>query len=127
MVIQDAAGDLAADDVLAVGRIDHRPLFPRAAAVVHHGGAGTTHAAVAAGMPSIVIPHVGDQPFWAMRLHRLGAAPAPLAATDVSADEVAARIAVATGEPMRRTAEALGQALRMEDGLGTAVSLLEGA
>jgi UDP:flavonoid glycosyltransferase YjiC (YdhE family) len=121
-------GEASVDgDTLGIGPVDHRALFPHAAAVVHHGGAGTTHAAVAAGVPSIVIPHVGDQPFWAMRLHRLGAAPAPLAAKDVSADQVAARVTVATGEPMRRTAEALGQALRTEDGLATAVGLLERA
>jgi UDP:flavonoid glycosyltransferase YjiC (YdhE family) len=124
-VVQGGEANLDGE-MLGIGPVDHRALFPRAAAVVHHGGAGTTHAAVAAGVPSVVIPHVGDQPFWAMRLHRLGAAPAPLAAKDVSADQVAARVAVATDEPMRRTADALGQALQTEDGLGTAVRLLEG-
>src|SRR5262245_19496717 len=52
-------------DVLMIGRVSHAALFPRCAAIVHHGGAGTTHTALAAGVPSIVVPHVADQYFWA--------------------------------------------------------------
>src|SRR4029079_12729190 len=59
VVLQGGQAMLDGDDVLSVARIDHRVLFPRSAAVIHHGGAGTTHAAVAAGAPSVVIPHVG--------------------------------------------------------------------
>ena len=96
------------DDVLSIGPVDHRALFPRSAAVVHHGGAGTTHAAAAAGVPSIVIPHAGDQPFWAGRLHGLGVAPTPLDVKAVTQDEVRDCVEQATAEPMRAAAKRLG-------------------
>ncbi len=78
------------------------------AAVIHHGGAGTTHAAVAAGVPSVVIPHVGDQPYWAARLHQLGVAPSPLDLKAVTPDAVRERVAEATTEPIRAAARAPG-------------------
>ena len=51
----------ASPSLLRVGAVDHRALLPRAALAVHHGGAGTSHAVAAAGIPSVVVPHVGDQ------------------------------------------------------------------
>jgi UDP:flavonoid glycosyltransferase YjiC (YdhE family) len=57
-VVLQGAAQAEGPDVLVIGSADHRALFPHAAAVIHHGGAGTTHAAVAAGVPSIVVPHV---------------------------------------------------------------------
>jgi vancomycin aglycone glucosyltransferase len=64
------AASLASDgsfaaDVLVIGSVSHRPLFPRVAAVVHHGGAGTTAAATRAGRPQVVVPHLFDQFLWA--------------------------------------------------------------
>jgi len=56
----------------------HHVLFRRVAAVVHHGGAGTTHTAARAGVPQIVVPHLADQYYWAYRVHHLGLAAAPL-------------------------------------------------
>jgi vancomycin aglycone glucosyltransferase len=47
-------------------------LFPRVAAVVHHGGAGTTTAAALAGVPQVVVPNHYDQPYWARQVERLG-------------------------------------------------------
>lgn len=65
-VIDDAA------DCLAVGDVNHHALFKRVAAVVHHGGAGTTTAATRAGVPQVVIPQHYDQPYWASRVAQLG-------------------------------------------------------
>jgi sterol 3beta-glucosyltransferase len=113
--------------VLRIGRADHRALFPQAAAIVHHGGAGTTHAAVAAGRPSVVVPHVGDQPYWADRLHRLGVAPAPLKVTKVTAHAMAERIAQATSGSMHAAAAELRGRVAAERGVLTAVELLEKA
>ena len=126
-VLQGGAAMLDGDDVLSVATVDHRALFPRAAAVIHHGGAGTTHTAVAAGMPSVVIPHVGDQPFWAKRLHALGVAPAPLDIREVTVDAVRERVVQATAAPMRVAARRLGLrwlGKRPED---RGIDLLEGA
>jgi len=114
--------------VLVAGPADHRLLLPRAALVVHHGGAGTTHAAVAAGVPSVVVPHVGDQPYWAARLHRLGVAPEPLPVRRLAAPALAERIRGAlTDEAMHARAEALGERVRAERGVAAAVALLEAA
>jgi vancomycin aglycone glucosyltransferase len=60
------------DDCLVVGEVNHQALFPRVAAVVHHGGAGTTTAAALAGTPQVVVPQIVDQPHWARRVAELG-------------------------------------------------------
>ena len=115
-------------NLLRIGPIDHRALFPRAGLVVHHGGAGTTHAAVAAGVPSVVVPHVGDQRYWADRLHRLGVAPPPVAVRDLGGSALADAVLAASADPrLRQTARALAAELAEEDGAGAAVSLLERA
>jgi vancomycin aglycone glucosyltransferase len=59
-------------DVFVTGEVDHRALFPRLAAAVHHGGAGTTTAAARAGVPQVLVPQRYDQPYWAARVERLG-------------------------------------------------------
>lgn len=123
-------GGLAPDELPAnVHAIDHVPhdwLFPRVAAVVHHGGAGTTHAALRAGRPSLVCPFFGDQPFWGARVHALGAGPAPLPQRKLTAPRLAAALRSLVGEPgYARRAEALGHALRAEQGVKAAVHWLE--
>ena len=64
------AGD--PDDCLVVGDVNHQALFPRVAAIVHHGGAGTTTTAALAGAPQVVVPQIVDQPHWARRVAALG-------------------------------------------------------
>ncbi|WP_328302185.1 glycosyltransferase [Streptomyces sp. NBC_00435] len=61
-----------ADDCFVVGEVNQQALFPRVAAVVHHGGAGTTTTATRAGAPQVVIPRIADQPYWAARVAELG-------------------------------------------------------
>ncbi|MFC9283982.1 glycosyltransferase [Streptomyces collinus] len=60
------------DDCLLVGEVNHQALFGRVAAVVHHGGAGTTTTATRAGAPQVVVPQAADQPYWAGRVAGLG-------------------------------------------------------
>ncbi|MBO1419529.1 glycosyltransferase [Streptomyces sp. FH025] len=60
------------DDCFVVGEVNQQALFPRVAAVVHHGGAGTTTAATLAGVPQVVVPQIVDQPYWAERVAELG-------------------------------------------------------
>ena len=64
--------------VFMVNSIPHSWLFPRVAAVIHHGGAGTTGAGLRAGVPSIVVPFHGDQPFWGRCIAELGVGPVPI-------------------------------------------------
>jgi vancomycin aglycone glucosyltransferase len=60
------------DDCFAVGEVNQQALFARVAAVVHHGGAGTTTTATRAGTPQVVVPQGGDQPYFASRVADLG-------------------------------------------------------
>jgi vancomycin aglycone glucosyltransferase len=60
------------DDCFAVGEVNQQALFGRVAAVVHHGGAGTTTTATQAGAPQLVVPQGADQVYWACRVAELG-------------------------------------------------------
>lgn len=111
------------DDVRAVGEVAHDAVFPRTAAVVHHGGAGTTGTALAAGVPNVVCPFFSDQPFWARRVAALGAGPRPLPVRELTRDELAARL-IAVGE-FRENAVRLGRRLRVEHGVKNAMDLIE--
>jgi len=104
----------------------HTWLFPRMAAVVHHGGAGTTAAGLRAGVPSVVIPFFGDQPFWGQRVAALGVGPAPIPRQKLTADALAQAIQRATTEEtMRRKAAELGAKIRAEDGVSEAIRQIE--
>jgi sterol 3beta-glucosyltransferase len=92
------------------------------AAVVHHGGAGTTGAALRAGRPSVVVPLTADQAFWARRVSRLGAGPPPLSGARVTSDALAAAIHTALEDPaLSARARELGERIAAEDGVGQAV------
>ena len=127
LIVQgDTAAGVASPNVLRIGPVDHRALFPRTALVVHHGGAGTTHAVCAAGMPSVVVPHVGDQRYWADRLHRLGVAPAPFSVDGLDGAALADAVeATALDPPTLARAAELATALATEDGAATAVAAIE--
>jgi sterol 3beta-glucosyltransferase/vancomycin aglycone glucosyltransferase len=126
-VVVQAGAPERGDDVLRVGGVEHRLLFPRAAAIVHHGGAGTTHAAVAAGVPSVVVPHVGDQRYWAARLQTLGVAAAPLPLHQLTTERFVERLKQAWQPTTVEAAQRLGKRVRAEGGLETAVRLIENA
>ncbi len=114
------------DTVFAVESVPHDWLFPRMAAVVHHGGAGTTAAGLRAGVPTVVIPTAGDQPLWAERIEALGVGPAHTMRKALTAEKLAYAIRIAaTHAPMRARAAALGEKIRAEDGIGHAVQILE--
>lgn len=128
-LVHRGAADLhvAADDVLLVGSEPHGLLFPRVAAVVGHGGAGTTGAAFRAGVPQVVVPHMGDQPYWARRAHELGVAPAPLPRKHLTSDSLADGIRAALTPGRAAAARLLGERLRQERGVAVAVERLERA
>ncbi|MEU9044257.1 MULTISPECIES: glycosyltransferase [unclassified Kitasatospora] len=105
------------DDVLSVGEVPHAHLFPRMAAVVHHAGAGTAAATLRAGVPSVPVPVMADQPFWADRLVRAGTAAAPIRFADLTAAGLAEAIRRAVeGRPLRTRAEAVARAMAEENG-----------
>jgi len=110
--------------VLAFDSAPHDWLFPRMAAVVHHGGAGTTAAGLRAGVPTVTVPFFGDQPFWGARVAALGAGPPPLPRARLTARQLAAAIRAATEDSaMGEHAARLGERIRAEDGIARAVDL----
>jgi sterol 3beta-glucosyltransferase len=110
-----------APDVLVRRTVDHATALPRCVAAVHHGGAGTVHAAVGAGLPSVTVPFLADQPFWGALLHRRGLGARPVPARRLDADRLAAALH-ALPDPSR--ARAVAAAMAAEDGCGAALRLL---
>lgn len=113
----------AADDVFCVDALPHQWLFPRVAAVVHHGGAGTTGAALSAGVPAMVVPFAADQPFWGARVAALGVGPKPIPRKKLTLEVLAqALCAMVDDQQMRSRAAELAALIRAEDGVAEAVA-----
>ena len=118
--------DTLPDSIFKLDAAPHDWLFPRMTAVVHHGGAGTTAAGLRAGVPTIVCPFFGDQPFWGRRVAALGVGPKPIPQKQLSADALTAAIrTVSTDMTIRRKAVRLGQELGQEDGVANAINFIE--
>jgi UDP:flavonoid glycosyltransferase YjiC (YdhE family) len=127
-VVLQGSSSVASPNLAIVGPIDHRPLFDRSALVVHHGGSGTTHTAARAGVPQVVVPHVGDQRYWADRLHRLGVAPKPFDVRALTAVALGDAILATAADPAKITAaRALADRMHGEDGVSVAADALEGS
>jgi len=75
--------------VFSVGSVDHPALFPRVDLIVHHGGAGTTAAALRSGVAQLIVPHIVDQFFHGRRIAELGLGPAPIPKAQLTADVIA--------------------------------------
>ena len=114
-----------AGNFLAIGDTPHDWLFPRTAAVIHHGGSGTAHSAARAGVPSIVTPFAGDQFFWAERLRLAGVAPAAVDGRRPTAEAFASALDFAAAARVRSRARVLGETMRAENGVANAVVALE--
>ena len=114
------------DEVFTLSEVPHDWLFPRMAAVVHHGGAGTTAAGLRAGVPTIITPIYGDQFFWAQGVAALGVGPPPIPHKHLTAEQLATAIRLATSDQaMQERARAVGHTLREEDGVAPAVRVIE--
>jgi sterol 3beta-glucosyltransferase len=104
----------------------HDWLFPQMAAVVHHGGSGTTAAALRAGVPSVIVPHFGDQPYWGRRIHELGVGAAPIPRHKLNSERLAKAIQSMVNNPsMKEKATKLGAAIRQERGVENAVKAFD--
>ena len=114
---------LLGPDVLVRKEVDHQRVLPRCAVAVHHGGAGTTHAVVRAGAPSVVVPFLADQPFWGQLLARAGLGTPPIRASRLTRERLAAALAVVPG---RDAVAPVAERIRAEDGCGSALTVLAG-
>jgi UDP:flavonoid glycosyltransferase YjiC (YdhE family) len=114
------------DQAFVVPRAPHARVFPRCAAVAHHGGAGTVQTTLLAGRPSVVVAHLADQFFWGDELARLGAAGPKLTRRELDAGTLAEALRRVLDSPdMQARAAALGAAMAREQGLDQAVRLIE--
>jgi UDP:flavonoid glycosyltransferase YjiC (YdhE family) len=113
------------DSVFMVDAIPFLWLFPRVAAVVHHGGAGTTAAGLRAGVPSVVVPFFGDQFYWGQRVAALGVGPEPVPRRGLTVGRLAQAMQRAvTDATMHQRAADLGSRIAAEDGVARAVAVV---
>lgn len=113
------------DWLFTVGEVSHARLFPRVAATVQHGGAGTTAAAARGGAPQVIIPHTLDQHYWANRITQLGIGPRPIRKEKLTATRLAEAIKVClNNQDMRQRAARLGERLSRRNGVEEAVKTI---
>ncbi len=114
------------DQVYFMGRHPHQPVFKSCAAVVHHGGAGTTHAATRSGCPSVVIPFMDEQLFWGRQLQRLQLACKPLPAKQVKAVDLAKGLrTLLENDKFRQNAQEASISMKKQEGVRRAVELID--
>jgi vancomycin aglycone glucosyltransferase len=113
------------DDCFALGEVNHQALFGRVAAVVHHGGAGTTTTATMAGVPQVVVPQIADQPYWARRVADLGIGAAHDGPTP-TVESLSAALATALTPEVRTRAAAVAGMIRTDGARVAARLLLDG-
>lgn len=112
------------EQIFFLRQAPHDGLFPLMSGAVHHGGAGTTAAAARAGIPSVIVPFFGDQPFWAHCLNRRGVSPPALERKTLRADALASALQATQQPAMSQAAAALGRAVRAENGIDEAIRWL---
>jgi len=113
------------DSIFMIDSVPHSWLFPRVSAVIHHGGASTTAAGLRAGVPSVVIPFFGDQPFWGQRVADLGVGTKPIPRKRLTAERLADAIHEAvTDETIRQRAAELGKQIQAENGIESAAEII---
>jgi|CXWL01.1.fsa_nt_gi UDP:flavonoid glycosyltransferase YjiC (YdhE family) len=113
------------DHVFPIAAVPHHWLFPRISAMVHHGGAGTTGAAMRHGLPQLGIPFGYDQMLWSSQVQALGVGPAPIAADALSAERLAPALReLVSSSHLRANAQAISARVRAEDGVANAVSII---
>ncbi|KAJ6998172.1 sterol 3-beta-glucosyltransferase UGT80B1-like isoform X1 [Populus alba x Populus x berolinensis] len=125
-IVDQGWGDLGnfmevPDSVFLLKDCPHDWLFPQCAAVVHHGGAGTTAMGLRAGCPTTIVPFFGDQFFWGDRVHKKGLGPAPIPIARLSAESLSNAIRFMREPEVKSRAVELAKLIENEDGVGAAV------
>lgn len=114
------------DNVYILKYAPHSWLFPHMSAIVHHGGAGTTAAALRSGIPSIIVPHNGDQPFWGNHVYQLGAGAKPIPRNKLTAENLSTAIhEVTSSQSIGESVKEIGVRIRSEDSIQNALSVIE--
>ncbi|CAM4183779.1 MAG: glycosyltransferase [Paenibacillus macerans] len=114
------------ENILCIQEAPHSWLFPLSAGVIHHGGAGTTAAALKAGKPMTICPFTGDQPFWARRMHELGVSTQPLHENTMSVDSLADRmLALTSSSKLKNNVLSLSAKIHKEMGVERTLDFIE--
>ena len=120
-------GTALPEGVIEIGAVSHPELFARCAAVVHHGGAGTTATATRSGAPQLVVPHLADQFYWARRVAELGLGAPSIPKSRLDAPSLIAALgAILDNELVAERAHEVGERLRAEASSIDAVASLLG-
>lgn len=113
--------------VFFVGRVPYERMFSLSAAIVHHGGAGTSHLAMRQGRPSVIVPFTEHHWFIGCAMHRIGAAAAPIRCREITPEVLAEQIReVMDNERLAARATEVSLAMQGEDGVARAVEVIEG-
>ena len=114
------------DNVFSLDYAPYAWLFPRMAAIIHHGGSGTTGFALRSGVPSMVVPFTADQPFWGRRTRELGVGIAPIPFSKLTAENLSQAIETLTKDAdMKIRAAHLRDAMAGENGVRVAAQLIQ--
>lgn len=125
-IIQSEWPGKMSPDIFRCTRAPHAQVFPHCAAIVHHGGAGTSHSSARSGRPSIVVEHAFDQQFWGDELRRAGVAGTVLHRNTVTSHQLAEALRAALqSDAMQQRAAEIGRAMQQEDGVTRAIQLIE--
>jgi vancomycin aglycone glucosyltransferase len=128
-IISRGWGDLApiddGGDCLSVGEVAHEALFPRVAAVVHHGGAGTTTAAARAGKAQVIVPHLYDQYYWAYRVQQLGVGVSSFTRDELAVDSVVCALRECLDPAMTARGQVLASRIELRGAAIAAQRLVE--
>lgn len=100
-----------------VGPVSHDWLLPQCAAVVHHGGAGTTAAGLRFGLPTFICPFFGDQHMWGEMVRRAGVGPAPCSVWDLTAELMAEKFSMLRDAQVEEKAAVLAEQMSQENGI----------
>eukprot|EP00029_Vermamoeba_vermiformis_P002685 TRINITY_DN1305_c0_g1_i1.p2 TRINITY_DN1305_c0_g1~~TRINITY_DN1305_c0_g1_i1.p2 ORF type:complete len:1388 (+),score=391.80 TRINITY_DN1305_c0_g1_i1:4484-8647(+) len=128
-VLSKGWGGMGADNypdyIFPVDNVPHDWLFPFCAGTIQHGGAGTTAAALRAGIPTMIVPFFGDQFFWAKRIETLGVGPTHMSIKNINTEKLSKSInTLLTDREMIQRAASLGEQIRSQDGVGRAVAAI---
>lgn len=114
------------DNILRVESVPHEWLFPRVSMTVHHGGSGTTSQSLRAGVPMLITPFMWDQPFWGHCVMTAGLGPKPIPHNNLNATNLSEGIRdILADADMRTTAREMGELVRKENGVQSAVQIVE--
>ncbi len=117
-------GESLGNHIFQINEAPHGWLFPHLKAAVHHGGIGTLAASLRAGLPTVVVPFLGDQPYWGRQVQKMRLGPAPILRKNLTRENLAQAIQQALQPEILQNARYMGEKLRQESGVQKAIEII---